>query len=199
MLFHMAKTNRSRMGFVLAGGKSSRMGANSDKVFLDFGGRTLLDRALTAIWRGLADVTIVGEPAKFAKYASAKYGVVADIFPGCGPLGRHSLRAHAFVGRVELDARRGHAFRFPRTSCVSVRGSRKRRQCWHAIVTVPRTSRGLQPLCAIYRREFSAVPSRLCGQGSTRLMRRFRAYPFGRSKRARTGSGRFFRAGAFST
>src|ERR1039457_4772589 len=85
MLFHMAQTERSRMGFLLAGGKSSRMGA--DKAFLDVRGQTLLDRALTVMGDVCGKVTIVGDPDKFAQYGSSKYGsVVADIFPGCGPL-----------------------------------------------------------------------------------------------------------------
>ena len=72
MLFHMARAEPSRMGFLLAGGKSSRMGANTDKAFLDFGGQTLLDRALTVMGAVCDRVTIVGDPAKFAKYGSLR-------------------------------------------------------------------------------------------------------------------------------
>ena len=76
------------MGFVLAGGKSSRMGPNTDKAFLEFDGQTLLDRALGVMAEVCDDVTIVGDPAKFAKHVSGQRGtVVADVFPGCGPLG----------------------------------------------------------------------------------------------------------------
>ncbi len=93
------------MGFLLAGGKSSRMGA--DKAFLDFGGQTLLDRALTVMGAVCDKVTIVGDPGKFAEYGSSKYdaakydaakygSVVADIFPGCGPLaGIHAALVHS--------------------------------------------------------------------------------------------------------
>ena len=52
------------MGFLLAGGESSRMGA--DKAFLDFGGQTLLNRALTVMGAACGKVTIVGDPARFA-------------------------------------------------------------------------------------------------------------------------------------
>ena len=67
--------------FILAGGKSSRMGA--DKAFVTLDDRTLLSRALELAHALTADVRIVGDPAKFARFAP----VVADVFPGCGPLG----------------------------------------------------------------------------------------------------------------
>src|ERR1700687_2869890 len=96
-----ARTERSRMGFLLAGGKSSRMGMNIDKAFLEFDGQTLLDRALTVMSEVCESVRIVGDPAKFAKYGFTKYGpakygaVVADIFSGCGPLaGIHAALVH---------------------------------------------------------------------------------------------------------
>src|SRR5271167_3658695 len=97
MLSHMSSAAQSRAGFILAGGKSSRMGSNTDKTFLDFHGQTLLDRALAVMAAVCDRVTIVGDPAKFAGYQSTKFvPVVADIFPGCGPLaGIHSALAHS--------------------------------------------------------------------------------------------------------
>src|SRR6202790_4788062 len=94
MLSHMSRTVPSRIGFVLAGGRSSRMGAGpgKDKVFLEFGGQTLLDRALSVMGTVCDRVAIVGDPTKFAKYDS----VVADIFPGCGSLaGIHAALVHS--------------------------------------------------------------------------------------------------------
>ena len=53
--------------FILAGGKSTRMGA--DKAFVALDGRTLLTRALD-LGRSLTnDVRIVGDSAKFAPFA----------------------------------------------------------------------------------------------------------------------------------
>ena len=107
MLFHMARTGRSRMGFLLAGGESSRMGGNIDKAFLDFRGQTLLDRALAVMGTVCGRVTIVGDPAKFAQYRSSESRswewepVVGDIFPGCGPLaGIHAALVHS---RADLN------------------------------------------------------------------------------------------------
>ena len=72
--------------FVLAGGKSSRMG--TDKTFVTLGGshldgRTLLARALDLARSITPEVHIVGDADKFAAFAPT----VADIFPNCGPLG----------------------------------------------------------------------------------------------------------------
>src|ERR1700722_6676083 len=81
--------------FILAGGKSTRMGA--DKAFVTLDGRTLLARALELARLVTADVCIVGDAEKFAPFAP----VVEDEFRGCGPLaGIHAaLRASA----VELN------------------------------------------------------------------------------------------------
>jgi len=153
------------MGFVLAGGKSSRMGTGSDKekdkVFLEFGGQTLLDRALAVMGTVCERVAIVGDPAKFTNYDL----VVADIFPGCGPLaGIHAALVHSsaelnlmlavdmpFVSRELL------AFLF-----AASEGS-------DAIVTVPRSGKRLQPLCAVYRRDFSAVAEQALRAGKFKI------------------------------
>src|ERR1035437_3218979 len=110
MLFHMSGAERSRMGFILAGGKSSRMGPNTDKAFLDFHGQSLLDRALAVAGMVCDRVTIVGDPARFAKVGSSKYvPVVADIFPGCGPLaGIHAALTRSTAELTLMLARGPH-------------------------------------------------------------------------------------------
>src|SRR5215831_12086854 len=67
--------------YILAGGKSTRMGA--DKAFVLLNGRTLLARMLEAARSLTPSARIVGDPAKYKAFAP----VVEDIFPGCGPLG----------------------------------------------------------------------------------------------------------------
>jgi molybdopterin-guanine dinucleotide biosynthesis protein A len=158
-------TELSRMGFLLAGGKSSRMGPTVDKAFLDFRGQTLLDRALGVMGAACGRVAIVGDPAKFAKAGS----VIADIFPGCGPLGGvhaalvHSLAELNLMLAVDMPfiSRQLLAFLFDVAAGEDNAG--------HAVVTIPRTSRGLQPLCAIYRREFSAVAEQALRAGRNKI------------------------------
>ncbi len=73
--------------FILAGGKSTRMGA--DKAFVTLDGRTLLARALELARSLTPDVRIVGDPAKFAAFAP----VVEDVFRELWAAGRDSRRA----------------------------------------------------------------------------------------------------------
>jgi molybdopterin-guanine dinucleotide biosynthesis protein A len=135
-------------GFVLAGGKSTRMG--KDKAFLEFEGRTLLTNALE-LARGVADeVKVVGDPAKFADFAT----VVEDIYPGRGPLG--GIHAALKSSEAGLNLMIGVDLpllevRFLKYLIASAAKSR-------AVVTVPRVGVHYEPLCAMYRREF-VVPA----------------------------------------
>jgi molybdopterin-guanine dinucleotide biosynthesis protein A len=149
----------SRAGYILTGGKSSRMGG--DKAFLDFGSRTLLERAIAVVYETSPNLTIVGDPAKFAAYGS----VIADLYPGCGPLaGIHAALLHSsaelnlmlavdmpFVSRELLD------FLFAAANETD------------AIVVVPRTARGFQPLCAVYRRAFAAAAEEALRAGNYKI------------------------------
>jgi molybdopterin-guanine dinucleotide biosynthesis protein A len=147
MLSHMATSGQSRMGFVLAGGKSSRMG--TDKAFLDFGGETLLARALAVLGKVCDRVAMVGDPAKFSDYGV----VVSDIFPGCGPLG--GIHAALVDSSAELNLMLAVDMPFvPAELLAFLFGAAENGE---AMVTVPHVGKGLQPLCAVYRRGFSAV------------------------------------------
>ena len=151
------------MGFVLAGGKSSRMGAGPgrDKVFLELGGQTLLDRALAVMDTVCDRVAIVGDPAKFTKYDL----VVADIFPGCGPLaGIHAALVHS---SAELNLMLAVDMPFVSRELLAFLFATAEKS--DAIVTVPRSSKGLQPLSAVYRREFSTVAEQALRAGKYKI------------------------------
>jgi molybdopterin-guanine dinucleotide biosynthesis protein A len=67
-------------GYVLAGGRSSRMGR--DKALLQIGGKPLVEHAVTKLRRLCADVNILGSDPELEVAAP----LVRDIHPGCGPL-----------------------------------------------------------------------------------------------------------------
>jgi molybdopterin-guanine dinucleotide biosynthesis protein A len=68
-------------GFVLAGGRSSRMGR--DKAFLRLAGKPLIEHAVTKLRRACDEVSILGNDPGLEDYAP----IVPDIHPGCGPMG----------------------------------------------------------------------------------------------------------------
>jgi molybdenum cofactor guanylyltransferase len=68
-------------GYVLAGGRSSRMG--TDKSLLRLAGRPLIAHAVTKLRRVCAEVHILGGNPAFAVYAP----LIPDLHPGCGPIG----------------------------------------------------------------------------------------------------------------
>jgi molybdenum cofactor guanylyltransferase len=71
----------SREGFVLAGGRSSRMGC--DKALIELNGIRLLSRAAQVVSAAVGSATLIGDPEK---YGGLGYPVQADILTGCGPL-----------------------------------------------------------------------------------------------------------------
>ena len=131
--------------FILAGGKSTRMGA--DKAFVTLDGRTLLSRALELAHAVTADVRIVGDPAKFARFAP----VVADVFPGCGPL----AGIHAALRASQTDLNLMLAVDLPLISPELLQYLVTRARGASAMVTAARANGGWQPLCTVYRREFA--------------------------------------------
>lgn len=134
--------------YVLAGGRSSRMGA--DKALLPFHGRTLLDRALELARTVTASPRIVGSREKYAAYGE----VVEDAYPGQGPL----AGIHAALRASSTDFNLMLAVDTPLLKPEFLRHLASRAGSTGAVVTVPRTADGqLHPLCAVYRRSFGDV------------------------------------------
>jgi len=161
MLFHMPLTKPTRMGYVLAGGKSSRMGMGVDKAFLEFDGQTLLERALAVVSAACESVRIVGDPARFHKYGK----VLADVFPGCGPLG--GIHAALVASTSELNLML--AVDMPFVSHELLAFLLAAAEKTDAVITVPRIGKGFQPLCAIYRRDFSMAAEQALRAGKYKI------------------------------
>ncbi len=154
----------SLAAFLQAGGKSTRMGEN--KALLDFQGQTLLARALHTLNEICGEVSIVGDPATFAGQGR----VIADIFPNCGPLGG----IHAALVHSSADLNLMLAVDMPFVTVELLQfllGAAEGSDTVtaNAMVTVPRTARGLQPLCAVYRRAFSPVAEQALRAGKYKI------------------------------
>lgn len=76
----MAERLPGLTGYVLAGGRSSRMG--QDKAAMQLGGATLLETAVRKLRQVCAEVVVIGGGPD-----GGADRVVADRHPGCGPIG----------------------------------------------------------------------------------------------------------------
>jgi molybdopterin-guanine dinucleotide biosynthesis protein A len=150
--------------FILAGGRSTRMG--TDKAFVDYEGRTLLARALDLARSVTPDVRIAGSHEKFAPFAP----VVEDVFRDCGPLGG----IHAALRASSADLNVMLAVDTPFVSWAFLQYLiSQARSTPDATVVVPRGDGGWQPLCAIYRREFADTAEKVLRAGQNRIDRLF--------------------------
>jgi molybdopterin-guanine dinucleotide biosynthesis protein A len=145
--------------FILAGGKSSRMG--EDKAFLRLGQETLLSRTLNLVRSLTPNVRIVGETAKFAKLGP----VIEDLCPERGPLG--GIHAALLSTKTALNLMLAVDTPFIESSFLEFVISEARRS--GAIVTVPRSGGHFHSLCAIYRKEFSEVAEQSLILGQNRI------------------------------
>ena len=132
-------------GVVLAGGKSARMG--TEKAALRIGGETLLARVVRRLRLALPEVSIIG-PSHLTALAPGT-PVFPDEFPGLGPLGGLATALAQvssqyifltgcdmpFVEPALVSAMAAYALRSPEVDVVALR-----------------TSRGIEPLHAVYGR-----------------------------------------------
>ncbi len=156
----MDEGSRDVIVFVLAGGKSTRMG--TDKAFVQFEGRTLLQHALELGRSITADVRIVGAQERFARFAP----VVEDIFRERGPLGG----IHAALRASETELNLILAVDMPFVSLAFLQhliGIARIANV--ATVVVPRTGGRWQPLCAVYRRSFGVVAEKALLAGANKI------------------------------
>lgn len=130
-------------GFILAGGASSRMGA--DKAQLHLEGQTFVERISSALSSVAARTSLVGAPEESVAW---HLPVVADVYVKWGALG--GLHAALFASRapwaavVACDLPFVTGELFARLSSL--------RENFDAVVPVQQDGRP-QPLCALYRVE----------------------------------------------
>jgi molybdopterin-guanine dinucleotide biosynthesis protein A len=131
-------------GFVLAGGKSTRMGR--DKALLDDGRGPLVARVAAEVQKAAGHVTLIGSAER---YGHLGFAVVEDLRPGNGPLGgietALAITESAWNLVVACDMPNLTA---PVLTQLLVFARKSNADC-----VLGRTSAGVEPLFAVYRRE----------------------------------------------
>jgi molybdopterin-guanine dinucleotide biosynthesis protein A len=129
---------------ILAGGQATRYGGR-DKSALVVDGRAILDRQLAALAPLTGDLMIVGA-ADVAGRTDAAPRAIADIVPGCGPLGG----LHAALSAARGDALFLVACDMPYVTTAFA--AYLLSLAADTDVVVPESERGYHPLCAVYTR-----------------------------------------------
>ncbi|MBK9168009.1 MAG: molybdenum cofactor guanylyltransferase [Bryobacterales bacterium] len=151
----------SRAGFVLAGGRSSRMG--SDKALLPFAGRALVLHVADLVAASAGSVTLIGSPER---YGSLGLPLLPDLRPGEGPLAGIEAALHAASADWNLVV----ACDMPRLSLPLLEGLFEVAEASGADAVVPCAASGrLEPLCTVWRDRCLAAVSEALDRGERRV------------------------------
>ena len=146
---------------ILAGGRASRFGG-ADKASLVVDGARILDRQLAALSAVVADIVLVCSDAQ--RYAGLPIPVIPDVVAGAGPIGgiyTALVAAHhpwVIVLACDMPFVSGPLF-----ECLAgeVDASIE--------AVLPRSGRGLEPLCGVYARAAAPVLRQRIESGDWRL------------------------------
>jgi len=157
----------SAAGFVLAGGRSSRMG--SDKAVALFGGIPLIQIALETLAEIGLSARIAGSRSRLGGYAQA----IPDIFPDAGPLGgiQAGLDSSQAGWNVFLPVD------LPLMPSSLLARLLERAQLTHAPVTVGRLNGRIQPFPVVLHSSALAAIARRLSAGETACHRAWETIP----------------------
>ena len=147
-------------GFVLAGGKSTRMG--QDKAAVTLNGLTLLQHALTVLREVCGEVAILGRQELYGMLGP----VYEDIFPGCGPLSG----IHAALSSSKTQFNLIIAVDTPFLAPEFLSYLAQRAIDSSAVVTTPEIDGYTQPLCTVYSLDFCSIAEQALRQGNYKIV-----------------------------
>ena len=131
-----------RAGFVLTGGRSSRMGV--DKALLLFEGQPLLKHQAEVVREAAGSAILIGDPTR---YSDLGYQVCSDRIPGCGPAGGISTALSLRVAEWNLIV----ACDMPHITVEALRILIEKTNDTAAQSVIPiGPDGGPEPLCAVY-------------------------------------------------
>jgi molybdopterin-guanine dinucleotide biosynthesis protein A len=147
-------------GFVLAGGKSTRMG--QDKASVTLNGHTLLEHALAALREVCRDVAILGKRELYGSVGP----VYEDIFPGCGPLS--GIHAALSSSKTQFNLIIAVDTPFLAPEFLSYLADKAIES--GAIVTTPEIDAYTQPLCTVYSLDFLTIAEQALRLGNYKIV-----------------------------
>jgi molybdopterin-guanine dinucleotide biosynthesis protein A len=150
--------------FVLAGGRSTRMGR--DKTLLRVAGRSLLELALDKLRALALDASATPRIACTRPDLSSYAPVVPDLHPGCGPLSGIEAALAATTRPLNLFL----PVDLPLLPAQFLGWMLRRAEITGALVTVPRAIGRPQPLCAVYHRDLLTGVTALVAAGNYKVM-----------------------------
>src|SRR5579862_2554422 len=133
----------STAGFVLTGGRSSRMGR--DKALLPIDGSFLVERTAEVVRAAAGSVTLIGAPAR---YAHLGLPVLPDLVEDCGPISG----LHTALISTRADWNLVVACDMPSLTAGLLSDLVAAAQQLGCSCLAPPTGTGLHPLCAVYHR-----------------------------------------------
>jgi molybdopterin-guanine dinucleotide biosynthesis protein A len=151
------------MGFITAGGQSSRMG--SDKAWLQIGGRAMIEHVIAAVAPVTTGIAIIANSTEYARFG---FPVFADGQAGVGPIEAvRTALTQATTSRIvlagcDLPFVTTDLFRF----LLDIPGQHQ------AVVPVGADGR-LEPLSAVYGMEALPVVTDLIARGERKMSRLF--------------------------
>ncbi len=137
-----------------------------DKAFIRFWGVPLIERILGVMTPIFAEMVIVAPQVKNFKKYPVK--TAEDLYPGGGSLGGlytglfHATNPWVFAAACDTP------FLSPKLIEALIKKAKKNCQ-----VIIPRTSQGLQPLCALYHKDCLAPMKALLEQGELKIIEFF--------------------------
>jgi molybdenum cofactor guanylyltransferase len=133
----------STAGFVLTGGRSSRMGR--DKALLPIDGSVLVERTAEVVRAAAGSVTLIGAPGR---YSHLGLPVLPDLVPDGGPL----CGLHTALKITRADWNLVVACDMPGLTVAFLGDLLAAAQQLGCACLAPQTGSGLHPLCAVYHR-----------------------------------------------